>query len=187
MQHDDESEHVPDPRMEPLPSLADLRGAERDLQVLVGDAEALAAEAAAAATAADRRRVQSFVAAQRPRGRRGAGWWIAAAALLVGALLWRPSGPAAADGQHGGSAPVVVERAAGSVRVRMRDQLPPGESYHLRLECDGAAPLSAASDAPDWTFPPAWTEALATAKSAQLIVQVGDRSGLAIVHRVRLQ
>jgi hypothetical protein len=87
----------------------------------------------------------------------------------------------------GGGDAVLVRQVGDDLQVYIREQLPPGESYHLRLEIDGAVVQTAVSESAEWTFPPAWRRALAAATTARLVVECGDQGGLAIVRAVPLK
>ena len=177
-----------DPRLRA--DLAALRAAERQWAALGADAAEIRALATASITATDRARVRAALAPPRRATLIARAAWLvgmAAAALLAIWLFGPRPQRAGNDGSLGGARPVQIERIGDAITVHVHEQLPPGESYHLRLEITGGAPLSAASDTADWIFPRAWTLALGAATSARLVVKCGDQGGLSIVHSVQLK
>jgi hypothetical protein len=177
-----------DPRLRER--LATLRVAERDLAAIGADAAEIRAAARMDVSPGDRARVRAALAGARPVPQRRTVPWLLAAAAAALLALWLlvPSGSRGRDdGMLGGPSAVEIERAGDAIRVRIREQLPPGGSYHLRLEIPGSRALAAISDVPEWTFPPEWNHALASATSARLVVQWGDAGGLAVAHGVQLK
>jgi hypothetical protein len=166
--------------------LAALRAAQAEWSALAEDADELAATTAP--TAADRALLAAALQPAPARGRwRIPAGLLAAAALLVAVFLFLRPQPVRPDGVLGGGDAVLVRQVGDDLQVHIREQLPPGESYHLRLEIDGAVAETAVSESAEWTFPPAWRRALAAATTARLVVEYGDQGGLAVVRAVSLK
>lgn len=107
---------------------------------------------------------------------------LAATALVaIGAAfaLLQPS-PAAGDGRLGGGGATRVVAAAGGWTLQIDEPLPPGASYHLRLELADGQLLTADAATTQWTFPEAWNQAAARANGATLVVAWDDGTGLVV-------
>lgn len=195
----DASEHDPavrarlasDPRL--AARLAALRLAEQGLADLGTVTADLRDAAATLANADDRDRIARALRVPAPRlqGRarraRLVGFalvGLAAAALLVFTIAGGDHEPA--DGRLGGRAAVTVQQHGGGFRVAIADTLPPGTSYHLRLDLADGTSVAADGDAPTWQFPEAWNEAVRRARTGKLTIEWDDGTGLVVRHTLSL-
>lgn len=192
----DADEHAPSvrARLDADPNLrerlAELRAAQIDLRALEPDLENLQREARRFAAPDDRDRVAAaFAPRRRPvvGARRLMVIALAAAAVLVLVLQRFDRAPQPGDGRLGDVVTVSARSDEGRWRVEVRESLPAGASYHLRLEPATGAALEATADAPAWDFPATWNQVLATVPSARLVVTWDDANGLAVRHVVQLK
>jgi hypothetical protein len=186
----DASEHDPavarqlaaDPRLRAR--LAALRAAQHEVAELGACPPSLRDEAAGSTSPADRVRVAAALARRPGRAR-----WLAVAGLAAAAILfvlvaldgWR-RGPVV-DGRLGGAEAVALQREGDRWRVVIHEALPPGTSYHLRLELADGTSSTASAETRTWQFPDSWNESVRRAPPAKLVVEWDDGTGL-FVRRV---
>lgn len=166
--------------------LAALRTAQQKLDAL-GDVTASPHDEVAALVAPeDRRRVAGAIAPRPPHAARRL--WLALASLAAAAVVFfmlytRGDGRQAPDGRLGGTAPVTLHRQGDRWRLVVHDALPPGTSYHLRLELADGTSSTAASESLAWAFPDAWNQSILRSNPARLVIEWDDGTGL-FVRRV---
>jgi hypothetical protein len=164
--------------------LAALYVARKDLVELGVVAEPLGTEAAQLVAPEDRVRVAAALA---PRPRRATRWWaltltsIGAAAMMF--VLWCDGENGVIDGRLGSATAVALQREGDRWRIVVQDALPPGTSYHLRLELADGTSSTATAESRAWDFPDAWNQSVSRATAAKLVIEWDDGTGL-VVRRV---
>jgi hypothetical protein len=159
-----------------------MRAVERDIAAASAASDELTAEARDLVHPDDRTRVALALRAAPRRGRRA--WWLAAAGVAaISLLVLLRHGAPPVDGRLGSTSDVELRHEGARWTVVVRDALPPGTSYHLRLELADGSSMTASAEARTWQFPDAWNQAVGRVQAGRLVVEWDDGTGL-LVRRV---
>ena len=158
-----------------------MRAVERDISAAGAASDELIAEARDLVHPDDRTRVALALRAAPRRGRRA--WWLAAAGVAaISLLVLLQHGAPPVDGRLGSTSDVELRHEGARWTVVVRDALPPGTSYDLRLELADGSSMTASAEARTWQFPDAWNQAVRV-QAGRLVVEWDDGTGL-LVRRV---